>query len=182
MRGPNLDNLDTQYAKDHKAYWKSHGQHIADIQEYQVLATSVPDSDMVNYSLWNQDDLVAYVTLHGHQVRNSWVDVQHRGQRIFSKMLWFFKTRLNINPLIIGDVHSRHMQEVIQGLSRFHKQWINMATGETRDFLPGNQDEFYSYTGPTGWQLMLENSGNFVDWPRFRGQDFVREAYDPYVQ
>lgn len=89
---------------------------------------------------------------------------------------------MNRNNLIIGKVHSTDMQEVVKGLSRFNKQWYNLKTKEKKPFNVDTLDDFYSHLHSIDWRLMLENSGDFSDWPKFNeGKSFVLEAFDPYV-
>jgi hypothetical protein len=94
-------------------------------------------------------------------------------------MLWFFKTRMNRSPLMIGQVHSKIMQDVVKGMSRFNKSWINIKTNEKQPFSIDTLDQYYSYLSPTNWRLILENSGEF-NWP-MKGGGFVIESYEPYV-
>ena len=178
MRGPDYNNLANTLATTNEKLWRS-GKHIADIEQYKVLirnSEQIPDA--VHYSLWDQNKLIAFATLtDGNEVDGVWVHPDYRGQRILSKMLWFFKTRLNKNPLILGDIHSKDMQEVVKGLSRFDKNWINIKTQEVRPFSIDTLDNFYSYANPTAWRLMLENDGEF-NWPMFNtGVTYLKEDY-----
>lgn len=178
MRGPDYNKLANNLAATHADKWKT-GNHIADIEQYKVLANM---SDLVpgatHYSLWDNELLVAFALLTpGNEVDGVWVNPQYRGQRLLSKLLWFFKTRLNKSPLIMGDIHSKDMQEVVKGLSRFDKKWINIKTQEVQPFSIDTLDNFYSYVKPTAWRLMLENDGEF-NWPMFRsGLSYIKEDY-----
>lgn len=174
MRGPNYDQLAKKFGDQHRDRWRSHGQHIGDIEQYALI------QDGNFFSMWDQDAMVAFASLsdHDNTVDNVWVDSAHRGQRLFSKLLWFFKTRLNRNPLIIGPVHSPTMQEVVKGLSRFRKSWVNVQTGQREPFDPAATDRYYDSMHPTEWRLMLENQGDFSGWPRFAtGQSYIQEDY-----
>lgn len=178
MRGPDYNNLANTLATTNEKLWRS-GKHIADIEQYKVLIrNSEQMPDAVHYSLWDQNKLIAFATLTvSNEVDGVWVHPDYRGQRILSKMLWFFKTRLNKNPLILGDIHSKDMQEVVKGLSRFDKNWINIKTQEVRPFSIDTLDNFYSYAKPTAWRLMLENDGEF-NWPMFNtGVTYLKEDY-----
>ena len=182
MRGPSYENLANKYAMDNSARWKNDGQYIADIEDYRVLKNKGHESSVDHYSLWDNDELVAFALLSiDNVVDGVWVNPSYRGQKIFSAMLWFFKTRLNRSPLILGDIHSTDMQEVVKGLSRFNKKWINLRTHEQEPFSLDTLDNFYSNANPTKWRLMLENTGEFDNWPMFKGNGFIKEAYFPYV-
>jgi hypothetical protein len=183
MRGPSYEKLANKYAMDNSARWKNDGQYIADIEDYKVLKNNGHASNVDHYSLWDNDELVAFATLSNDNVVDGvWVNPLYRGQKIFSAMLWFFKTRLNRSPLILGDIHSTDMQEVVKGLSRFNKSWVNTKTNDVEPFDLKTLDQFYSYTNPTAWRLILENSGEFNDWPMFKGNGFIKESYFSYVE
>jgi hypothetical protein len=177
MRGPNLDKYASNFVQSNKATWINQGQHIADIEDYRVLKYKN------YYSLWDNDEFVSVCSLSDSDnvVDDVFISPQYRGRKILSMMLWFFKTRLNKSPLLIGKVHSKDMQEVVNGLSRFNKLWFNVNTHERKPFSTETTDQFYSYLQPTDWRLMLENSGNF-GWSLFKDGHFVTEAYEPYVE
>lgn len=178
MRGPDYNKLANKLAKDNASIWKT-GKHIADIEQFKVrLSDSEQLPGALLYTLWEQDTLVAFAALvGGNEVDGAWVNPEYRGQRILSKLLWFFKTRLNKSPLILGDIHSKDMQEVVKGLSRFEKKWFNIRTHEVEPFNLATLDNYYSSSRPTAWRLMLENDGEF-DWPMFNtGVLFMKEDY-----
>lgn len=178
MRGPDYNNLASKLAKDYAPKWKT-GEYIADIEQFKVLVSNseqIPGA--LTYTLWDGDKLAAFASLvGGNEVDGVWVDSDYRGQRILSKLLWFFKTRLNKSPLILGDIHSKDMQEVVKGLSRFEKKWYNIRTKEVEPFSSETLDNYYSLDRPTAWRLMLENDGEF-NWPMYRtGIKFMQEDY-----
>lgn len=178
MRGSNFDAQAENFGKISIQFWKKNGKHIADIEEYRVVKCDG------YYSLWNVDDqLIAYCLLSDfdNKVDNIWVSKEYRGKKIFSMMLWFFKTRLNKDYLVLGSVHSTDMQEVVKGLSRFNKTWMNIYTGEKRPFDVTTLDDYYSYMKPTDWRLVLENDGEF-GWPMFNGNGFIKESYTSYIE
>jgi hypothetical protein len=177
MRGPELSNQAEQFANKHKDHWLSHGKHIADIENYRVLL------DGIYYSLWDNDVLVACCSLSNsnNEVDDVYVAAKYRNKKIFSMILWFFKTRLNRSPLMLGSVHSKMMMEVVKGLSRFNKCWYNISTNEKRPFSVDTLDDYYSYLQPTSWRLMLENSGDF-NWPMHNTGGYVKESYSSYIE
>ena len=124
-------------------------------------------------------DAVCSLSDTDNTVDDVWVSQNYRGQKIFSKMLWFFKTRLGRSRLLLGPVHSPNMQEIIKGMSRFDKKWINIETDQVEPFDLNTLDQFYSYGGPTSWRLMLENTHKF-NWP-MRGGGFVKEQFSGYI-
>lgn len=174
MRGPNYDKVAQQFGATHQERWKTRGKHIGDIEQFKVL------QDGIYYSIWNNDVLVAYSSLssENNTVDDIWVNPDYQNQRVFSKMLWFFKTRLNRNPLMLGPIHSQTMQEVVKGLSRFDKSWVNVRTNEKVPFSVDTLDNFYSYSQITPWRLVLENTGDFSEWPMFNtGSSYIKEDY-----
>lgn len=180
MLGPNLDKLMTNAAYDLKPTLAT-GKYIADIDGFMV-------KKYINYySLWNQNEFAAIVRLSDDAipiVDQVWINKDFRRQKLFSKMLWFFKTRLNHPQLLLGRIHSNDMQEVVLGLSRFKKSWYK--NGVIEPFNKDTIDNYYSYAGPTKWFLMLENDGDFSDWPQFNSlngmPDYIRESYDWQIE
>jgi len=177
MHGPDFSIQAEQFANKYKTRWLKYGKYIADIADYKVL------QDGIYYSVWDNEIVVAVCSLSNseNKIDDVYVNPEYRGNKIFSMMLWFFKTRLNRSPLMLGEVHSSMMQEVIKGLSRFNKYWINIKTNEKQPFSIETLDNFYSYMNPAPWRLMLENSGEFVDWPMYNTGGYVKESYNPYL-
>jgi hypothetical protein len=183
MRGPNYDKLATKLANEYSSIWKT-GKYIADIEQFKVLMSdSLQVPGATTYTLWNENKLVAFASvINENEVDGVWVDSEYRGQKILSKLLWFFKTRLNKSPLILGDIHSTDMQEVVKGLSRFEKKWFNIKTKEVEPFNVETLDKYYSFLKPTNWRLMLENDGEF-NWPMFKtGVKFMQEDYTEIIK
>lgn len=176
MRGPNFDKVAQKFGEENSQRWLVQGEYIADIEQFRVLKYESL------YSVWSGDILVAFTSLNHNVVDDVWVSEEYRGQKIFSKILWFYKTRLNVNPIVLGKVHSPAMQEVVTGLSRFKKSWENIATGERIEYSPVTADRFYSGWKVTDWRLILENDGDFSDWPKFAtGKSFIYENYSEYI-
>lgn len=178
MRGPNLDKLATKFVDTNKDKWFT-GQHIGDIEQYQIK--KLDDY----YSVWDRDVIIAASQLDDTKsipiVDKVWVNKEYRGQKIFSKLLWFYKTRLGYPKLLLGDVHSADMQEVVKGLSNFTKYWVKGDQQEP--FNINTLDKFYGFGKSTGWMLMLENTGDFSSWPKFTiGKDWIRENYEWQIE
>jgi hypothetical protein len=181
MAGPNLDKLATKFANNAKDILAT-GFHIGDIDHFTV-------KQYKNfYSLWDKGIFVATASLsndHIPIVDQVWVDNEYRGQKVFSKMLWFFKTRLNNPKLLLGNVRSTDMQEVVKGLSRFKKFWYK--DGIVEPFDANTLDKYYNRLQPTGWHLLLENVGDFSNWPKFNNSldglpDYIKESYDWQIE
>lgn len=176
MRGPNFNIAAQKFVDANKDKWKSQGTHVGDIEDFQVI------HDGVFYSVWDNDTIVACSSLSNNEVDHVWVNPQYRGRRVFSMLLWFYKTRLNQSPLVLGQVHSSDMSEVVKGLSRFHKFWFNTRTNEKVPFSIDTMNDYYSYHEVTPWRLILENSGDFTGWSMYNTRtSFIYESYSPYI-
>ena len=177
-RGPDYSNLAKKFGEEHSELWLTHGKYIADIEQYQVRQYND------YYSLWYRNQLIAYTSLNDKNIVDDiWVKEEYRGQKIFSKMLWFYKSRLAKNPLFLGKIHSPDMQEVVKGLSRFKKQWHNIKTGQNEPFDIDTLNNFYSSGGSTDWRIMIENTGDFSDWPMFKtGSSYIKEDYTAIIE
>lgn len=170
LKAGSFDKEATEFGAAHAEKW-AQGEHVGDIEQLQVKRTDK------FYSVWNDSRLVAYCSLKGDVVDDVWVDPAARGQKIFSKLFWFLRSRENRTRLIIGDVHSTNMQEVLKGLRSFKKSWLNTETNETEPFT-ADTSKYYKGS-PLKWALMLENNEPFFsDWPRFSGGGFIKESYD----
>lgn len=187
MRGGNLDNLSQEYVDHFKDIWYKDGKYTADIGDLKVRKYNY------DYSLWKDDTLVASIMVtpahsnsdlkklpnYAWEINRAWVNSKFRNQKLFSKMLWFLKTRENYKMMVLSDVHSEIMQEILKTLVRFEKYWYNVDTGEKDEFNKETTDNYYGIADKTNWRVVLEGSGNFSDWPRFRERkDFVKEDYN----
>ena len=169
-RGPDYSSLANNFGKDHEQTWLTQGKYIADIEQYQVRHLDN------YYSVWDNDQLTAFTSLNENTVNDVWINEAYRGQKIFSKLLWFYKSRLNISPLILGAIHSPAMQEVVKGLSRFNKKWYNEKTQAVEPFDMATLDQYYSNSGATPWRLMIESTG-IDNWPMFKGSSYIKDDY-----
>lgn len=176
-RGPDYSKIAKQFGEIHADIWFTQGAHIADIEQYQVREYND------YYSVWDNNKLIAYTSLKASIIDDVWVDESYRGQKLFSKLIWFYKSRLNQNPLYLGKIHSPMMQEVVKGLSRFKKRWYNIQTHQTEPFDVNTLDDYYSDYGSTDWRLVLENTGDFTDWPMFNtGSSYIKEDYTAIIE
>lgn len=179
MRAGNLQQM-AQSAIDLNRDELLSGKHIGDIDvSFKVL------KGKDTYSIVKDDDLVASILLTKKfdlpVVENAWVKKEYRGKKWFSKLLWFMKVHEGMDKILIGDIHSSDMQEVVKNLSRFDKHWFD---GKSVDNF--SADTYKDYTGAskkTSWYLMLENDGDFSDWPRFENKGrSLKEWYDWQIE
>jgi hypothetical protein len=164
------------YAITKKDTWLAQSKYIADMDNHKIRKYNN------TYSVWDDTELIACASIIDSnipEIDNIWVHQNYRGQKLFSKLLWFFFTRLNINKLVIGDTHSNNMQEVLKTI-RIPKYWINSKTGQTDPYTPDNVEKYYEF--PWGeWKLLIDNTDGFKNWPMFNGNGFTKESYEGNV-
>lgn len=181
MRLGKMDNQLSTIVNQNKESWKT-GSHIGDIEDKKVLLYKATDKNLI-YSLWKDDEFVGYslvIDANPIEISQAWIDPEYRKQRIFSKILWFLKTRMNYSPIQLGDIHNRDTVEVLKNLSRFKKYWWN-----GRDKIPYDPDsinQFYSLEKPTHWKLLLENDGDFSSWPKYTTGYMIKDFYDWQIE
>lgn len=173
------------FAEKHGLKWLTHGQDVADIEDYRLKQFNN------YYSLWDDGILVGFLRSDSinpnkdpdypdYLIEDIYITPEYRNQRILSKMLWCLKTRFGHDSMILGEKHSDKMQEVTTGLSKFKKYWFNIDTGERQEF--GTPGDYYSDTGKTNWRLVLENTADYAGFPRFNdGSSYIREGYEHWI-
>lgn len=163
----------------------------ADIEEFKVKM--VQSGNAFNYALFTGNDMVLFASvkpLHrmmypllkiaekAAEIDDVWVAKEFEGKRLYSKFLWFLKSREGYHRLMMGKVQSDDTVAFLKagGLSKFEKTWQNTATGEVQAFEPTDMDEFY---GTSNWRLVLEStSTEFDDYNRFNEGRWIQESYD----
>jgi hypothetical protein len=178
LRGPNFDTLSQKFGEKNYEKWKNIGKHVGDIENFKVL------QDGIHYSVWDNDTLVAFTSLSDTNVVDDvWVNPAYRGKKVFSMLLWFYKTRLGRDKLMLGPVHSPQMQEIVKGLSRFNKNWVNVNTHEIEPFSIDTLNDYYSSGRITPWRLMLESQLSGIEWPMFNtNSSYILESFSPYIE
>ena len=183
MRGGNFDISATEYSKSFLKHLDKF-TYIADIEDFKVLKWQYLKSDTF-FLLIKDDQVISSCKVLDYldgikMIRNIWTDRNYRGNGILSKLLWFFKTRLNYSRMVLGDLHSEDTQKVVKnGLSKFKKSWYK--NGKQEPFSADTLNNFYSDSKATGWLVMLENDGQFENWPMFKGTDFCRDNYEMFL-
>lgn len=175
--GPSFAAVAADFGKMNTNLWKAKGTHIADIEKFKVIKYNN------YYSIWDNEILVAYTSLTGNEVDDVWVNENYRGQKVFSKLLWFYKSRLGNDTLMLGKIRSPEMREVVKGLSSFNKKWKNIKTGDEAPFDTDTSGKYYSNAGITDWRVVIENNNNITEWLMFNeGLSFIKESYSPYIE
>lgn len=148
---------------------------IADLEKYDVKQNN-------SYlSLWDNDEIVLAMRVvkddEFYEIDDIWVKEEFLGKKLFSKMLWFLKSRLNYSKIVFGPVHSDETFNLIKngGLSHFSKSWINLSTKEIEPFEKDEVEKFYK---TKNWRLLLENEDEF-NWSLFNtGLSWIQESYE----
>lgn len=155
--------------------------HVGDIEEIKVLR-----GNDIYFLTSEQHDIGFFQVInHGDTglIQNMFVDTPFPKKGIMSKFFWFLKRNEGFDRIKLGDVHSLDTTQAIQKIAhRFNKVYWergNKLTGvETRPFSPNTIDQFYGTTAPTGWSIVLENDGDFSNWPKFFNIVDVHTHYD----
>jgi len=174
QRAGSLDKISTKFVNQNLDKWKSDSNYVADMDDFKIK------QDGMFYTVWDNDTLALSSSLNIDQsppiVDHVWINPAYRGQHLFSKIMWFYKTRLGHSQLLLGSVHSKDMVEVLKYMPRFHKFWVK--DNQKIPYDSNTIDQFYSYTEPTGWLILLENNGIF-NWQKINtGWDYIKESYD----
>jgi hypothetical protein len=179
MRTGKLNSRNSQQFVDkNSSTWYTDGKIIGQIDNYYLRKF-----DNI-YSLWDKEQYVASALLDNDEVNLLHVNSKYRNQKVLSKLLCNFKTRQGKKKLIVNQYHSDDLYDVFKngGLSRFKKYWQN-TSGEIAPFDINTIDKYYSYSGPTGWKLVLENNGNFSDMPHYTdGKNWITEDYSWQIE
>jgi hypothetical protein len=168
---------------------------IADIEEFTVKQLQAGNG--FHYALFSGDEMVllAFVkpldkmmypvlkmTGEAAEVDDVWVAKHFEGKRLYSKFLWFLKSREGYHNLIMGKVQSDDTIKFLKagGLSKFNKTWQNTATGSVKVFDTAKMDDYYK---TQNWRLVLENdSTEFDDYNRFNEGRWIQESYDWQIE
>jgi hypothetical protein len=181
VKSGNLRKLADSFADANKDEWAKY-PHVADIDDMQVTHSAN------HYVLFKDGAPVAHfqvdvLTKDSAVVDGVWVASEMSGKKVFSRFLWFLKTREHYSVIQFGDVHSQETHQLLAagGLSRFQKCWKNSSTGEVVQFNAETIDDFYK---SSKWKLVLEsNDDSFDDFPRFtKGENWIKEAYEWQVE
>jgi hypothetical protein len=157
-------------------------KHIADLDSFEV------QSNGSYFVLLNESEIIFIchvdsVPNYGHIIDNVWVDKSYSNKKLFSKMLWFFFSRMKKQPLYFASVHSTETMNALKagGFSKFKKTWVNDFLNKEMPFDPESIEQYYA---STKWKLKLELSESLTEILEevqdsfFRTESFSRVAYD----
>ncbi len=179
LKTGSLRNAADQFAIKAKTIFNKN-DIIGEIEDFKVLK-SLDSSNF--FAMIHNDKLILIARLDTVPnqytiVDDVWVDLDFSNKKVFSKFLWFLKSRLEIKKIALGNLHSEETVNLLKngGLSRFEKYWFNSFTDERQSFNKDNLDEFYK---SSKWKLILENDS--VEWegfPKFNSESWIQNNYD----
>ena len=153
-----LKNYFTEFVDDQSSY-----KHIGDIEHFKVLK-----KDNI-YLLMSGSTGVAFFEVR--KVYKSllldiiYIDEPFRGKDVLEKFIWFLKKHKGGSKITIGDVHSEKVNAIKKLSKKFEISWVK--GNQKIKYDPEKINDFYGTGHTTGWQIMLENDGDFSDWPLF---------------
>jgi hypothetical protein len=163
IKGGNFRPLANDFADSYKKFYKEHKhefKHIGDVEIYQCFQYQsvifLFDSNEIIFICSIED---SNIEKGAKKIDSVWLDYAYEGKKIYSKVLWFLRSREGIKKLIFGDHHSEDTYKILAkgGLSGFDKTWVNSETGEREKFSTETIDKYYNDASGT-WKLMLESN------------------------
>jgi predicted acetyltransferase len=138
--------------------------HIGDINQAQVLYKNniyliILNNEPIGFfQVFNKNDTAL--------VSNMFIIQKHRKKGWMSMFLFFLKQNESYSKIQLGDRHSEDTIKAIKRISkRFNIYWEKNGKREPYDIK--TIDKYYSLIKPTGWNIILENDGDFKDYPKF---------------
>lgn len=177
----NMSRFLPMYAKKFPESYK----HVGDIEDVQVW---FDDTDKIYLIIREKPEGWFYVVENslGFEIKGAYLLPSLRGKRLFEKFIWFLKKHEGMSLIVLGDVHSDITKQVVSKLvdaDRFTVSWYNINTKEKVNF--HDQPELgYSRAGSTKWRVIIENDGDFSDWPRFYdpSKPDIKQWYDFLIE
>jgi len=161
------------------------GSHVGDIEELRVFSRT--RSPNVDYAIFNDDDkIIGFFMMVRSTLDVIYIIPDFLGEDLLAKILFFLKRNEDFSKIIIGDRQSEATikKAVKKVYARFDRAvWVNDETKEEEPYNPENLEKYYSLKRPTGWKLVLENSFDFSDWPKFYDRKIpdTRTIYEAFI-
>lgn len=149
-----------------------HYVHVGDIEKIQVFKRDYGTSGIL-YILKKDEEYISFsqvfeISKNRVLLKNTFTVEKYRRQHVFVNFLFFLKRNEGYSEIEFDDIHSVDTQLLIPTLTkRFNISWENKKSGEKVKYSNTDGDKYYSRSRPTGWVLLLENDGDFSDWPKF---------------
>lgn len=148
-----------------------------DIEQFKVLKSNL-DNLYGIYAIQNEkNDIIAFYQVlpknNDTKILNLlYVAPEGRGNKLSEKFVEYMKRHLGCSKILLGDRFSPDMFNLVKNLSkRFTVNWENEKEGLVEPYKEETIDNFVSLMGPTGWQIILENSFDKTIYPRFYGEN-----------
>lgn len=147
-------------------------EHIGDIENIQVFRKDYGTSGIL-YILKKGEECISFSQVFKLSekralVKNTFTVEKYRRQHAHVNFLFFLKRNEGYSEIELGDIHSKDTLQVIPTLSkRFQVSWENKKSQEKIKYDSAEEDKYYSSSKPTGWVILLENDGDFSEWPKF---------------
>lgn len=180
MKVPSYENLGQTLP--HFQQLKTTGTHCGDIEKYNVFKKS--RNNMTDYAVFENDTCIAFfVIVNPNILKIGYIIPEKRNIGLSPMFLFFLKRNEGMSQIIMGDKQS---EQAIKSLSKtsklFKTSWVKGNHKVPYD--PDTIDQFYNYQQPTGWVVMLENEGDFSDWPKYyvHGVPDLKMYYSSYIE
>jgi GNAT superfamily N-acetyltransferase len=164
MKAGSYEGL-SRYLPQYAAF-KSSGIFVGEIEDYKIFKAN---DDYGRYAAFLDNDVAAFWQISSEgELAGVYVHPDHRRKGLFSAILFFLKRNEGFSKIILGDHHSNDTYNAVQRIyKRFTKVYWQRGD-QTVPYDPFTVDDFYSLTGPTGWQIVLEHSSsNLNECKRF---------------
>lgn len=166
MKASNLINEMTMLAGSYEGLanylhlfvdYEKTGQYAGDIEQFRVFKQE--HLHIIKYAVFDKNTVVAFFTTNTNMLETIYVVPCYRKQGLFPAVLWFLKRNEKFDKVILGAQHS---QDIYDSVKRIYKRFEKVywqKDNKKIDYDPNTVDQFYSITGPSGWQLIFEHYG-----------------------
>lgn len=154
-------------------------EHCGDIERVGVYKANVLGS---TFYITSHDGktVLGYYQMNGNELISAYVIPEMRKQNLTAMFLLFLKRSEGMSKITIGDQQSRNMIAVLKKIyTRFDTSWEK--DGVKIPYNPATIDKFYS-DKKTGWQVVLENDGDFSKWPKFYNLYDIKTWYNQLLE
>jgi hypothetical protein len=153
--------------------------HCGDIEKAHVYRTSLMGSTFYIIS-HDGKTVLGYYQLDGNEVLGAYVIPEMRQQNLTAMFLLFLKRNEGMSKIIIGDQQSANMIATLKKIyTRFDTSWEK--DGTKIPYHPNTISNFYDVK-KTGWQIILENDGDFSKWPKFYNLYNLKTWYNQLIE
>lgn len=161
-------------------------EHVGDMEHYKVLLKIDSTANEI-YLIVRDDVPIAYFAITRKEpnwliAKLMHVDITARQTGIASMFLLYLKRQCGGDHIEIGDIQSADTIAFLKRIHlRFNTYWIK--GDEKVPYDPNTTTQYYDRQEKTGWTVILENHGDFSDWPRFFNQTIpdLKQFYEGFL-